>query len=194
MEQETTTRQTLIDAAYTLFVEQGYHGTSMRHIAKRASLALGSIYNHFANKEEIFKEVVLTYHPFIVALPQFAAVQGETAPELLRNAAHTLITAVEGRPEIINLVFIEIVELQGQHLPELTAQVAPQMLTFIERLMAMNEQLRPIHPLVLLRTFIGLTFSYFITSQVLKDTPLAEESGSLDDFVDVYLHGVLKKH
>ena len=48
------TRAVLLDAAKRLFVSNGYHGTSMRQIADEAGLALGGIYNHFGNKEDIF--------------------------------------------------------------------------------------------------------------------------------------------
>jgi TetR/AcrR family transcriptional repressor of uid operon len=41
------TCQALIDAAYSLFVEKGFHATSMREIAKQAGVSLGNIYNYF---------------------------------------------------------------------------------------------------------------------------------------------------
>ncbi|HAV77637.1 MAG TPA: hypothetical protein DCX53_09830 [Anaerolineae bacterium] len=37
------TRLAIEDAAIELFMEQGYHATSMRQISKRAKLALGGI-------------------------------------------------------------------------------------------------------------------------------------------------------
>jgi AcrR family transcriptional regulator len=37
------TRRQVIQAAQRLFVERGYHGTSMRQIAQEAGLALGGI-------------------------------------------------------------------------------------------------------------------------------------------------------
>ena len=57
------TRQDILSAAHTLFLEQGYHGTSMRQIAYRAGIALGGIYNHFAGKEGIFTAVFEANHP-----------------------------------------------------------------------------------------------------------------------------------
>ena len=47
-----TTRIAIEDAAVKLFMEHGYHATSMRQIAEHAGLALGGIYNHFSSKEE----------------------------------------------------------------------------------------------------------------------------------------------
>lgn len=194
MDQELSqTKEILIEAAYTLFVEQGYHGTSMRHIAKRANLALGGIYNHFDNKEEVFKAVVLAYHPFVLALPELTAVEGTSAAEFLRNAAHIIIQEIEKRPEVVNIVFIEMIELKGQHLDELGAQILPKAAGFAPQLFAFADQLRNVSPVVILRSFAGLIFSYFVTSKLLANTALANDSGTLDEFIDLYLHGVLKE-
>ena len=46
-----TTRQEIINAAHDLFTQQGFHGTSMRQIAKQAGMALGSLYNHFLSAD-----------------------------------------------------------------------------------------------------------------------------------------------
>ncbi|HNK63716.1 MAG TPA: helix-turn-helix domain-containing protein, partial [Anaerolineales bacterium] len=58
------TRLQIEDAAIELFIEQGYHATSMRQIADRADLALGGIYNHFKSKDEIFEAVIVDKHPY----------------------------------------------------------------------------------------------------------------------------------
>ena len=58
------TRCEILAAAYQLFSQKGYHGTSMREIARQSGLALGGIYNHFSSKEDIFIQVQLEHHPF----------------------------------------------------------------------------------------------------------------------------------
>jgi AcrR family transcriptional regulator len=63
------TRQAIIEAAHALFIEQGYHGTSMRQIARRAGLVVGGLYNHFGSKEEIYSQVLLEYHPYRQIIP-----------------------------------------------------------------------------------------------------------------------------
>ncbi|MCB0120574.1 MAG: helix-turn-helix transcriptional regulator, partial [Anaerolineales bacterium] len=71
------TRLAIEDAAVELFIEHGYHATSMRQIAERAGLALGGIYNHFTSKEEIFEAIVLDKHPYRKILPLVLEAQGE---------------------------------------------------------------------------------------------------------------------
>ena len=52
------TRNKILSVANNLFSRFGFHKTSMDEIAKIARKAKGSLYYHFANKEELFKEVV----------------------------------------------------------------------------------------------------------------------------------------
>lgn len=53
------TKDKIISVATRLFSRFGFHKTSMDEIAKIARKAKGSLYYHFASKEELFKEVVL---------------------------------------------------------------------------------------------------------------------------------------
>lgn len=46
-------RRQILDAALALFSEEGFHGTSMAALAKGAGLPVGTIYRHFAGKEEL---------------------------------------------------------------------------------------------------------------------------------------------
>lgn len=46
-------RQGLLDAAAALICRRGYHATSMRDIARATDMLPGSIYYHFASKEEL---------------------------------------------------------------------------------------------------------------------------------------------
>ena len=46
-------KERIADAAATLFLSGGYHSTSVREIAQRAGLSVGSVFNYFTSKEEI---------------------------------------------------------------------------------------------------------------------------------------------
>jgi len=66
------TKESILSVANKLFSRFGFHKTSMDEIAKIARKAKGSLYYHFASKEELFKEVVsieminLKYHLSII--------------------------------------------------------------------------------------------------------------------------------
>src|SRR5512141_750716 len=48
----------IVDAALAVFGEHGLAGARLEDIAKRAGVSKGTIYLYFANKEELFREVV----------------------------------------------------------------------------------------------------------------------------------------
>lgn len=52
-------REVLVAAAVENFTTLGYHGTSMRDIARTAGVTVASIYHHFASKQEILQQVMI---------------------------------------------------------------------------------------------------------------------------------------
>lgn len=53
-----TTRDQIIDAADTLFYEQGFEHTSFSHIADAVQISRGNFYHHFKTKDEILQAVI----------------------------------------------------------------------------------------------------------------------------------------
>jgi AcrR family transcriptional regulator len=52
------TREKILDAARELFLTEGYDGVSMRQVAERIEYSPTAIYVHFADKDELFRELV----------------------------------------------------------------------------------------------------------------------------------------
>uniref|UniRef100_A0A7C1JKM2 TetR/AcrR family transcriptional regulator n=1 Tax=Caldilinea aerophila TaxID=133453 RepID=A0A7C1JKM2_9CHLR len=186
------TQLRIVDAAYTLFMAQGYHGTSMRQIAQRAGLTLGGVYAHFVSKEEIWKAVLFERHPYHTILPVLRATEGETVEMFLRNAARRLVSELGKRNDLLHLMFIELVEFNGAHLPALYERIAPEIVPLFEIVRSGKGRLRAIPPLVLARSFLGFFFSYYITEAMLPPSLLTlMGEDALDAFIDIYLYGVL---
>jgi AcrR family transcriptional regulator len=187
------TRQAVEEAAYNLFLEQGYHATSMRQIAERAGLALGGIYNHFASKDEIFQALIADRHPFIHIMPLLIAAPGDTAEEFVRNAARSMVDELGHRPDFIKLMFIELVEFNGQHIPFLFQNLFPRILPVMQRFMTPEQGLRPIPLPLLARAFMGMFFSFYMTEFLMSDLmPPEMRENALDGFVEIFLHGILE--
>jgi AcrR family transcriptional regulator len=188
------TRDAILDAAYGLFIRQGFAATSVRDIALRSHLALGGIYNHFSSKEAIFKAIVEERHPFLEIVPILNAVEGENAETFVRNAAHALVEQLGHHPAFLNLMLIEIVEFKGRHVPMLIGQFLPLVTSLSARLGSNGREKGEIPPLVLTRAFLGMFFSYYITDRLLGSSmPSGMRRQAIDHFVDIFLHGVLKE-
>jgi len=54
----TRKRRAILEAATTLFLRNGYAGTSMDEIAARAAVSKQTVYKHFTDKERLFSAIV----------------------------------------------------------------------------------------------------------------------------------------
>jgi AcrR family transcriptional regulator len=54
VESRQRTRQLLLDAAERLFVERGFHATSIEDIVEAAGFTRGALYSNFADKDDLF--------------------------------------------------------------------------------------------------------------------------------------------
>ena len=188
------TRQEIIQAACELFIHQGYHGTSMRQIAQHADIALGGVYNHFSGKEEVFKQVFLSFHPYHDVLPALTDAQGLDIEQFARTAFERIMVALEQQPNFLNLMFIEIVEFKGVHSQELFEQLMPLELEIVERILESNrERVRSIPSWMLIRAFLGMLFSYYLTEILIApQAPKEFSDGALDYLIDIFLNGVMR--
>ena len=65
-EKDDSARGKILEAAKAEFMEKGFADASMRTIAERAGVTTGMLYSRFADKDEIFRELVYSGR-----LPQF---------------------------------------------------------------------------------------------------------------------------
>jgi TetR/AcrR family transcriptional regulator, transcriptional repressor of aconitase len=65
-------RRQIVDAALTCFARKGFHKTTMQDVVKQSGLSPGSIYCHFASKQDIIVAVVEERHERERALLQRA--------------------------------------------------------------------------------------------------------------------------
>ena len=188
-----TTRLAVEDAAVELFMEQGYHATSMRQIAERAGLALGGIYNHFVSKDELFEAIIVDKHPYKRILPLVMETPGETAEEFLRNAFKVTVTELGKNPIYMKLMMIEMVEFNGRHGASMFKEIAPRVLPMFEQLLKVRKGLRISNPALFLRSFFGMIISYFITEMVTANSVISKlmPKDAADVYIDIYLHGIL---
>ncbi len=186
------TRLEIIRAAHDLFIRKGYHGTSMRQIARDAGLALGGIYNHFSGKEDIFREVLFTYHPYHEIIAAVTSEQYDDFETLIRKAAHLINASFAQQPDLIHLMFIEMVEFRSSHIPELLDRILPQVSSIFAGFAQEGSPAYSVPVPVIIRTFIGSVLGYFLTENALgKDGPEAFRQVTLEQFLDIYLNGIL---
>ena len=161
-------------------------------VSAESGLALGGIYNHFDSKEALFVAVLEAYHPFHEILPALTQAKGKSIEEFLHNAATSVVETLDRRPDFLNLMFIEIVEFRSQHLPKLANTFLPGVIALITPFIEKAGNLRSIPMPIVIRAFLGLIFSYFMSRLVLEGGIASEsEEQARTHFVDIFLHGIL---
>jgi AcrR family transcriptional regulator len=191
-EKSEETRVKIVEAAYRLFLERGYSGASMRDLSVRTGVTVGAIYNHFPTKEDLWLEVILVKHPYHEILPVIQAAEGTTVDEMVRSAANALVEGLLKRPDLFNLLFIEIVEFNGKHVQNIFDAIFPQVMQLATKLNEKEGKVRDIPQIAILRSFLGMFFSYYVTGILIKSMGIIPiDAVSLNQFVDIYLYGLL---
>ena len=180
------TREHIIDTAFDLFIAKGYHGTSMRNIADSAGLAVSGMYNHFSNKEAIFEAIIRRWHPFVRMIPQLEQVEGETVRERLEDTIRRVIAIYDSNPNAYHLLFIEIVEFDGQHMPQLFSELQSSMQLWVQRLQEAQGQLKATAPDLLFQWLMSILFAYSMAGRIMP------QSFDLDIFIEIYLDGMIQ--
>ena len=75
-----TGRQVILDSAVANMNERGYHGTSMRDIARGADITVASISHHFASKQEILQDIMVRALHDAIAMTRGALLRSGGAP------------------------------------------------------------------------------------------------------------------
>jgi len=95
----------IMEAATAVFLEKGYDGTSMDDVAAKASVSKPTVYKHFADKEQLFAEIVRATTDQIDELMRFVTETVADHSDIetgLMRLARRFITALM-QPEVLRL-------------------------------------------------------------------------------------------
>ncbi|MBF6382647.1 TetR/AcrR family transcriptional regulator [Nocardia farcinica] len=76
----TNGRKVILDSALRNMTERGYHGTSMRDIARDADITVASIYHHFKSKQEILQDIMIRALHDAIAMTRNALLRAGATP------------------------------------------------------------------------------------------------------------------
>lgn len=76
----------ILEAAQECFVEQGYHGTSIRVIAARAGLSVPGLYHHYRSKQQMLQDLMKHAMTSLYRQSEDALAAAETDPLAQFNA------------------------------------------------------------------------------------------------------------
>jgi len=101
-------RKSILEAAQQLFQEYGLNKTTMEDIAKKIGKAKSSLYYYYANKEEIFKEVVFKEKRDVENDVNIAVEKETTASGKLKAFAFARFRAIRKRKVLYKILSNEM--------------------------------------------------------------------------------------
>ncbi len=187
------TKENIINIASQLFIDQGYHATATRQITDELGIAPSAIYNHFKNKEEIFKAVLYKYHPWNKIPIAIERSSGDEIEDLITNSARILLDLWGEKPELSRLHLIEMLEFKGSHLPKIYEMISAKSTEIYDEIAKENQAVQENQKFLFTRALIGLFFGYIMTDKNSMTNESDDISGGLDYFADAYLQGIFIK-
>jgi AcrR family transcriptional regulator len=184
-------REDILQASLHLFAEKGFHGTSMRDIARAADITEGLIYHYFASKRDLFRAIIEEYSflPLLRTLPELAG-QLDTRALLIvlargffdvlrqnKELARLLLQEVQVFPEEKEAFFADAV---GRSIAELAdildARMSPRARTQVD-------------PQVASRLFFNALLAFFVEQEILGGKHLlpADETEYVEHLVDMFV-------
>lgn len=158
-------RHAIVDAAERLFLDRGFGAVSMDELAEGAGVARRTLYNQFASKEEIFREMLHRVSRQLEdVLPPGVETQGNVE-DVLSVIARAII-ALHKRPKYLG--FFRMVVADSRQFPwiakEFEAIMEPQM-ERLARYLAHLTAMRVLdcrNPLLAAHQFTGVVNEFFL--------------------------------
>lgn len=106
-------RREIIEAAYKVFSDKGYHNSSIADIAKELEVGHGTLYRYFKNKLDIassvLDDVVARITEVVIAEPPEALETIDDYRKQLRRIGDRFFKLIEANPKIHRILFYEAV-------------------------------------------------------------------------------------
>jgi AcrR family transcriptional regulator len=133
-----TTRERLLEAARELFTTTGYHDTTTPILARRAGVAEGTIYRHFASKQALLNAAYQETQRWGSGMVREVSGGGSrSVGERLGSLGRAWLEKAESDPARIRLL---LAWRLPRELDELSRAAASEMRTGIEHLIALGKQ------------------------------------------------------
>ncbi|OGO39201.1 MAG: hypothetical protein A2W35_16895 [Chloroflexi bacterium RBG_16_57_11] len=183
-------RQQILYTAKILFIQQGYHGLSMRQIAEALGVSKAALYYHFRDKEELLLAILDSYLDEMDTALQ--AIRQEQLDA--RRQIHALVELILFQPAdqraVIRLSSQEMAQLS---LPARQAFDRAYHRKFLDPIRLILEEgiqsgeLRPVDPTVATWALLGMMYPYFYPAHSGDLLPPAEVAERL---VQIFLDGI----
>lgn len=192
-------RDDIIEAALDLFTRKGYHGGSIREIAKNAGITEGLIYHYFEGKEDIYRAIVDKMMGMRDEILEHIRLE-KSLDENIRTLAGLFVNRIGKNPFWVRFVklIVVVTPTQNKELRRVIAGRVEQGMLMLGNLFDLKKEageIRDIDGYLTARLFIGGMISFFILQYILgiDDVHKVSIDEFLENSLDVLMNGISKR-
>ena len=189
-----------LEAALEVFSSQGFRGSTMRQLADAAGLSVGNLYHHFGSKEAIFERLLEQYWDRLLdpELPLNRVFARGRFPEDLEDLAAATEQVVEANIRYILLIYIDVIEFQGQHIHDFYQDMAHRFSDVYAESLEQRKQrgeLGDVDPMAAVMVE-SRWFFYYFTVEKCFGVPMhlgISPQQAVDEFIRLFRYGLLPR-
>ena len=197
-EQAQENRAHLEKAALKCFLKKGYHGVTVREIAKAAKVSLGNLYVYYPDKLTLFKTIGKNLEAEYSGPgnPIWQYIATSDFPNDLERLAQAVEEATDKYASYFKLTYIDIVEFEGAHVRGRFTDTAERLAAPLQKHFEKIGKLGPNRDIEPLFAFVAayLQFYYlFVLKKLFKAKnvygPISDKQ-VIDQLKYIYMHGL----
>ncbi len=187
-------------AALYLFTRKGFHGTTVREIAKKAGVSMGKLYIYYDTKEDIFIDLVnhLGRKMEAVRQKELIPLMASLDPDSLRKLAKAIGRVVSENLDYWRLMYIDVVEFRHKHFIHSFREIAGGLRTYANAVIRGSKVTFPpgVDPALAYTTIYLHFFTYFLAEELFgaKRHLGMSDDEAIDQLVLLYTGGRVTSH
>jgi len=182
-------------AALQLFTRKGFHGTTVREIAKKAGISMGKLYIYYDTKEDIFIDLVNHLGRKMDAIRQkdLIPLMATVDPDSLRKLAKAIGRVVSENLDYWRLMYIDVVEFRHKHFIHSFRKIAGGLRTYANAVIRDSKIAFPkgVDPSLAYTAIYLQFFTYFLAEELFgakRHLGMSDEE-AIDQLVLLYTGG-----
>jgi AcrR family transcriptional regulator len=193
-------RRLINKVAVRCFSSSGFNGITMREIAKKAKIPLGSLYNYYEDKLDLF-EAIITEQSRVFLSPDNEVIRyflSSKFPDDLPLLAEAMKESVKTYESYFKLMYVDVVEFNGAHIKEVFSNLDEKFRQVMEKrfkeLGLMGE--KKIDPAFALTTIYLSFYQYFILTKLFGATKIfgkKTDQQVIEGMINILFYGIKKE-
>jgi AcrR family transcriptional regulator len=157
-------------AALQLITRKGFHGTTVREIAKKAGVSMGNLYTYYDTKEAIFISLVeqLGRKMELIRQNELMPLMESLDPDSLRKLARAIGRVVSENLDYWRLMYIDVVEFRHKHFIHSFREIAGGLRTYARAVIHSSKVAFPegVNPSLAYTAIYLQFFTYFLAEEL----------------------------